>query len=72
MKINDCSICLSDFASIKNDSLNINFENINLYESFNILLNQQHYDLIEYININININKTMIFIFINKKIQLFY
>ena len=72
MKINDCSICLSDFASIKNDSLNINFENINLYESFNILLNQQHYDLIEYININININKTIIFIFKNKKIQLFY
>ena len=59
MKINDCSICLSDFTSIKNDSLNINFENINLYESFNILLNQQHYDLIEYKNININ--KTMIF-----------
>ena len=62
MKINDCSICLSDFTSIKNDSLNIKKENINLYESFNILLNQWHYDLIEYINRN----KTKIFSKIKK------
>ena len=62
MKINDCSICLSDFTSIKNDSLNIKKENINLYESFNILLNQWLYDLIEYINRN----KTKIFSKIKK------
>ena len=62
MKINDCSICLSDLTSIKNDSLNIKKENINLYESFNILLNQWLYDLIEYINRN----KTKIFSKIKK------